>query len=83
MNYICPVKVEEKNLTSDENKIIFTRNSFGAGLNIRDGMLNDLSKVEFTMLFGDVDEIIENIFKDNNIEYEIKEIPSGEKVGAF
>lgn len=58
MNYICPKKVEEKNLTSDENKIIFSRSSFGAGLNIRDGMLNDLSKVEFTMLFGDVDEII-------------------------
>lgn len=58
MNYICPVKVEEKNLTSDENKIIFSRSSFGAGLNIRDGMLNDLSKVEFTMLFGDVDKII-------------------------
>lgn len=58
MNYICPIKVEEKSLTSDENKIIFSRNSFGAGLNIRDGMLDDLSKVEFTMLYGDVDKII-------------------------
>ena len=58
MNYICPIKIEEKSLTSDENKIIFSRNSFGAGLNIRDGMLDDLSKVEFTMLYGDVDKII-------------------------
>lgn len=45
-------------MTSDENKIIFSRDSFGAGLNIRDGMLDDLSKVEFTMLYGDVDKII-------------------------
>lgn len=58
MNYICPTKIEEKSLTSDENKIIFSRDSFGAGLNIRDGMLDDLSKVEFTMLYGDVDKII-------------------------
>lgn len=59
MNYICPGKVEEKNLTSDENKITFSRNLFAsAGLGIKDGMLDDLSKVEFTMLFGDVDEII-------------------------
>lgn len=59
MNYICPVKVEEKGLTSDENKITFNRNLFGsAGLGIKDGMLDDLSKVEFTMLFGDVDQII-------------------------
>ena len=58
MNYIYPIKVEEKSLTSDENKIIFSRNSFGAGLNLREGMLNDLSKVEFTMLYGDVDKII-------------------------
>ena len=58
MNYICPTKIEKKSLTSDENKIIFSRDSFGAGLNIRDGMLDDLSKVEFTMLYGDVDKII-------------------------
>ena len=58
MNYICPTKIEEISLTSDENKIIFSRDSFGAGLNIRDGMLDDLSKVEFTMLYGDVDKII-------------------------
>lgn len=59
MNYICPVKIEEKGLTSDENKITFNRNLFGsAGLGIKDGMLDDLSKVEFTMLFGDVDQII-------------------------
>ena len=58
MNYICPTKIEEKSLTSDANKIIFSRDSFGAGLNIRDGMLDDLSKVEFTMLYGDVDKII-------------------------
>ena len=58
MNYIYPIKVEEKSLTSDENKIIFSRNSFGAGLNLREGMLDDLSKVEFTMLYGDVDKII-------------------------
>ena len=51
-------KIEEISLTSDENKIIFSRDSFGAGLNIRDGMLDDLSKVEFTMLYGDVDKII-------------------------
>ena len=58
MNYICPTKIEEKSLTSDENKIIFSRDSFGAGLNIREGMLDDLSKVEFTMLYGDADKII-------------------------
>lgn len=59
MNYLCPSKVEVKSLTSDENKITFKRNLYGAaGLGIKDGMLDDLSKVEFTMLFGDVDEII-------------------------
>ena len=59
MNYICPIKDEVKGLTSDENKIVFNRDgSYSAGLGIKDGMLDDLSKVEFTMLFGDVDEII-------------------------
>ena len=59
MNYVCPVKIEQKSLTSDENKITFNRSLFGsAGLGIRDGMLDDLSKVEFTMLYGDVDKII-------------------------
>ena len=59
MNYICPIKDDIKGLTSDENKIVFNRDgSYSAGLGIKDGMLDDLSKVEFTMLFGDVDEII-------------------------
>ena len=58
-NYICPIKDEIKNLTSDENKITFRRDLWlSAGTNIKDGMLDDLSKVEFTLLFGDVDEII-------------------------
>ena len=59
MNYVCPIKDEIKNLTSDENKITFRRDLWlSAGTNIKDGMLDDLSKVEFTLLFGDVDEII-------------------------
>ena len=59
LNYICPIKDEIKNLTSDENKITFRRDLWlSAGTNIKDGMLDDLSKVEFTLLFGDVDEII-------------------------
>ena len=59
MNYICPIKDEIKNLTSDENKITFRRDLWlSAGTNIKDGMLDNLSKVEFTLLFGDVDEII-------------------------
>lgn len=58
MNYIWHTKLEEKGLSSDENKITFSRKKMGAGLNIREGMLDDISKVEFTLLYGDVDEII-------------------------
>ena len=59
MNYVCPTKNEIKSLTSDENKITFNRDVWlSAGLNVKEGMLDDLSKVEFTLLFGDVDEII-------------------------
>ena len=59
MNYVTPIKIEEKGLTSDENKIAFSRSTWGAsGLNIKDGMLEDLNKLEFTLLYGDVDELI-------------------------
>lgn len=66
MNYVAPIKVIKKNVNGDENKIIFSRDTFGvSGLNIRQGMLDDINNLEFTLLFGDVDEIVGNEFVVN------------------
>ena len=63
MNIIYPINVEKKNVDGDENKITFSRDTFGiSGLNIREGMLKDISKIEFTLLMGDVEEIVGDEF---------------------
>lgn len=59
-NYWYPAKIETKGLSSDENKIVFYRkNNRSAGSNDSDitkddvlNILEDISKDEFTMLFG-------------------------------
>ncbi len=62
MNYIHSSKEERKELNSDENKITFARyGGMNAGANIVKGELDnikDISKYEFTLLFGSQNKII-------------------------
>ena len=59
-NYFYPEKTEIKGLNSNENKLTFSRTAnysagtFGYGIKQKDipTILNDISKDEFTMLFG-------------------------------
>ena len=59
-NLFYPEKIEEKGLSSNENKMIFARTNNTAACNMsfnipmeeKGDLLNDISKDEFTMLFG-------------------------------
>ncbi len=61
MNYIFPVEEQIKGVNSNENKIVFSRNTnLAAGLNLHKMSLDNIDNLEFTLLFGSTTENIGN-----------------------
>ena len=66
MNYICPKKQDETN----SGEILFKRDLSGSsGLEIREGMLDNIENLEFTILFGKVTEFEGKPFETTMPEY--------------
>ena len=83
MNYAYPTEEIEKGITGNENKITFARHEsyrtgfVGNGMeeNEFSNMLDDIDKIQFTLLYGNVTEII-----GNTVELKI---PTQNKEEAF
>ena len=61
MNYVFPVEEQIKGVNSNENKIVFSRNSnLATGLNLDKVSFDNLDNLEFTLLFGCTTENIGN-----------------------
>ena len=84
MNYIHPIRVEKSGINSKENKIVFLKDiTMSAGMNtwkLQD-MFDDISNVEFALMWGSRSKIIANAFtvnlpkQNNNIaDFEVVEI---------
>lgn len=66
MNYVYPHEEKKVGINGEENQIIFSRKTVGAsGLNIKEGMFDNLDDIEFTLLWG---EKSQRIAKDIEIE---------------
>lgn len=66
MNYISPKNQDETN----SGEIVFSRDLYGSsGLNIREGMLDNIENLEFTILFGKVTEFEGKPFETVMPEY--------------
>lgn len=69
MNYVYPHEEKKVGINGEENQIIFSRKTVGAsGLNIKEGMFDNLDDIEFTLLWGEKSQRIAE-----NIEIEIPE----------
>ena len=68
MNYIHPIRVEKSGINSKENKIVFLKDiTMSAGMNtwkLQD-MFDDISNVEFALMWGSRSKIIANAFTVN------------------
>ena len=69
MNYVYPHEEKKVGINGEENQIIFSRKTVGAsGLNIKEGMFDNLDDIEFTLLWGEKSQRIAE-----DIEIEIPE----------
>lgn len=62
-NYTCPNLTEIKGINGDENKSVFSRTVRGAGCNQSHEPYDDISNLEFTLLYGTKTERVGEIFE--------------------